>query len=339
MNFAKMNWNKYLMTSHMILGYYDVHRAQLTIDRSKLITSRIIRFVILLCAIKMVIIATNSRILNIKFYLIETQVLSESDQKIMDIGVAVIQIGFFFSFSYLMRLNQNIELLRSFNFLFVLNSKDLYQYYSQNYGLDRRSVEKFAARFNMFYPFLGPILIAYNGFFVFCILRCLYNSYYYVGPGYFPVALFLASITILTYVIMSFFFATGFMMVYLSAELAILRLKSINKTISKRFVQKAHLMSTADPIKVRKQRAGIQKIFESLNSFFTQFSEMNCILDSLLSQVIIGLYVGFYGFPYFIIFSEIPLGVRLFLCFLTALTSLLAFSIPLYNEQLKKEVS
>ena len=317
-----------------------MHRAQLTIDRSKLITSRIIRLVIFICAIKMAIIASNVWVLNIKLYLIETHILSESDQKIMDIGVAMIQTGFYFSFSYLIRLNQNIDLLRSFNFLFVLNSKDLYRYYSQNYQLDKRSVEKFVARFNLFYPFLGPILISYNGFFAFGILRCLYNSYFYVSSTYFfGVSLLLASITMLTYILMSFFFATGFMMVFLSTELAILRLKAINKKISKRFVQKAHLTSTANPIKVRKQRAGVHKIFKSLDDFFRQFNEMNSILDSLLSRVLIGLYVGFYGFPYFIIFADISIGIRLFLCFLTSLTSLLAFSISFYNDRLQKEVS
>ena len=335
-----MDWNKYLVNSCMLLGYYDVQRTYMAIERSKLITSHIIRLIIFINAIKMAIIALNVWVPNLKLYLIEGYILAEKDQKQLDIGIAAVQIGFYFSYSYLIRLNQNIEQLKCFNFFFLLNSNDLYQYYSRHYNLSKKDTDEFRRKFNFFFPFLGPILIFYNAFLGVGILRCVYFSYHYVSPTYFFTAcLLLAMITAITYGVMAFFFSTGFIMIFLSAELLILRLKAINRSICKQFRRNAHLASPSDPIKIRRQRAGVRRILHSLDNFFRQYSEINSILDWLLSRLMLGLYIGFYGFPYFMVFAEIPMGIRLFLTALIFLTSLLAFSIPIYNSKLKKEAS
>ena len=224
-----------------------------------------------------------------KLYLIDNYTMNESDQKQMDIGIAVVQIGFYFTYSYLVRLNQNMELLRSFNFLFLVGSKyNIYRYYSQHYNLGKKETDKFVAKFNFFLPLMRPIMAFYNTFLAVGLLRCLYHSYHYVRPAYFFTAcLLFALISAIDYLMLAFFLTTGFTMVYLSCELLILRLKAINKRISKQFLQMAR--PTSNPIRVRRQKT--RKILFILNDFIGQFTEINSILDSLMSRVIFGLYV------------------------------------------------
>lgn len=56
---------------------------------------------------------------------------SEQNQKVVDIGMAIIQFGLCSCFSYWSSLNSNVKVLRRFNFLFISDFKALRRYYKK----------------------------------------------------------------------------------------------------------------------------------------------------------------------------------------------------------------
>ena len=327
-----MDWNTYLG-----LGYYDVKTSSLKILKNRLIVFRILEIIALFCAVKLFIIVLNVWSSDLKLYLIDVYFFDGDEQRLLDVGIAV-QFGFFYSFIFWTNLSKNMNRLRSLNFLFIPNLKDLCDYCKENYGLNRRSTELLVEKSSSYRSLMFPTIASFQVFLTFFIFRCAYLSYFKVNLIYFlSLVIILTLVTIINHMIIIVFLITGFGITYLVIEFLVIRLKTINKILSKKFKKKVNFTRpTANSIKFKKQKNS--KVLRILNDFVIQFEEINFILDSAISKMLAGIYLGFIGFPYFIIFSENLILIKLGIGIFAATFTLLCFSISFYNDSMKRQV-
>lgn len=332
-----MDLNSPLIKSYFSFGHFNF-RQDGQPKRSKLLLNWAIKLVIFVNAAKLAIIALNVKIPNLKFWLLEMYMFEERDQKVVDIGMTVIQFGLCACFSYWISLNGNVNVLSCFNFLFISDYKALCRYYRKHYHLDLALTEKFLARYRLFSRFLRPTLVIYGSFLVGLVSRCLFASYYTVGSTYFlRVSPFLFLCTITTYLIMDFYGIPKFLLVFLSGEFLLLRVRAIDRLVFSRFKRVGHF--AANLTKFNKSRPKTFKVLFALNDFARQFKAINDILDSSLSRMLLGAYFAQFGLPYFIVFVENSHAVRLFVTLMAISTALLCYSISLMNDLLRRRAS
>lgn len=168
----------YLLRSFLSFAHFDGLNGQPTMNkRKRLIINLTIQFVLIVNALKIGLIVSNQRLPNLKFYLLDLFVFEQRYQKVLDIGLAIVQTGLCLCVSNWFALNQKTEVLQCFDFLFVSNRKDALKFYTQRYNLNRRSAEKFLSIYRIFYSLLIPTLIVYGLFVIGLSSRCLYFSY------------------------------------------------------------------------------------------------------------------------------------------------------------------
>ena len=337
MDWNPFEWNDHFLKFWMNLGYYDTRTLQ--IERRRLIVNRFILINLLICSIKMFIytIFINLFSIDLRPYLIEMFIFNANDQKHADIGLSIIHFGFFLSFFFWTKLNRNAKMLMNLNFLFLFNLKETCKYFNQHYQLDKKSTQLFLSRSYFYRSFIKPLTIFYFIACIFFIFRCLYQAYCTVSLVYFLFAcLFLAAITLLNYLFILAILCTNTVLVYLSVEFLIIRLKMINKTIISKFKRIVKRLKSNKPIKLNKKNLSTFKTLSTLNNFASQFKEIDYILDSIISRILIGFYIGLAVLPYFLIFSETAYYIKLLIGSLAFLSNLLCFSISIYNDNLKK---
>lgn len=329
-----MDWNDYLFNFGLTLGHFDLKSNNLIVNKNKLLQNRLLTLISLICAIKMTIIVLNFWISNLKLYLMDIYIFNEIDQRTLDIGIAIFQIGFYFSYSDWTRMGKNGKLFKILRFFFISDYEELCEFYEVHYNLDEKSTVLFLKKSTFYRSFICPFLIVYNLFFIAIVSRCYYNSYDEVNLIYFlTIGLFLNVITIINYLNWAIFLSTMFVLLYLSVQFMKLRLIKIEKMIFNNFKNKSTKnLSNLEQIENKDQ------ILKTLNEFVYQFEDINHLFDSTLSKNVLGLYIGFFAFPYFLIFLDNPIQIKTFIGFLTFVTFLFCASISLQNDILKRQV-
>ena len=274
---------------------------------------------------------------DLKLYLIELFLFDENYQKLIDFGIAVAHLGFFSGFSYWINLEKKPNSLESFRFLLISDAKNPYRF-GKRYQLDKRSTERYLVVHRVASLFLTLLTSAYFGFFVLAIFRCLYHAFYHVSLVYFlSVSLFLTVLTLVGYQLMVLYIISKFILVLLSAEFLIIRVKSINALLLRRF-KEAELISVG-MLNKRRQSADIFKVLHILGDFCRQFKEVNAVLDSSISLIMLGAYAILFVIPYFLVFVEIPPIIRLLFTVLILFDYLFCFTFSFCNDRLRRQVS
>ena len=126
-----------------------------------------------------------------------------------------------------------------------------------------------------------------------------------------------------------------FILVLLSAEFLIYRLKAINTRLCGRFTKPT---SVSGPKRLRKQTTSLFRVPHLLNSFCKQFEKINSVLDSSISMYLAGLYISLFILPYFCVFVESELSIRLGFCAPAMVLYMLCFSFSICNDRLRRQV-
>ena len=169
------------------------------------------------------------------------------------------------------------------------------------------------------------------------ILRCLYHSLDTVGLAYFlTIGLILSVSTSIAYLLAVIFAIPRFVLVLLSTEFLIYRLKGINSRICQRFI---NAEAVDGGKKIRQQRASLFRALKHLNDFCQQFQAINSVLDASISMLLAGVMIFLFAVPYFVVFAENEQSVRLVFCFLATVTYMFCFSFSICNDRLQKQVS
>ena len=323
-----------LLKNYLCFGNFGLFNPQSS-SKGKLI-NRLIKLVAFFNAFKLIIIVSGAWFgqLDLKLYLIEIYLFDEYYQRLLDVEIVIVHVGFCLGFSYWSSLNGHTRSLESFNFLLILNTKDLHRY--ESYRLDKQSTSRFLATYH-FACLSLRLLVAAHYIFVFAaISRCLYHSFYAVNSTYFfSAALSLSVITLIGYLLLLFFTLSKFVLLLLSVEFLILCVKTVD-------IRMCHFIRTGlisiSRQKSKKQKTNLFKAFHPLlNDFCQQFKLINSVLDSSISIILLG------GFllnliAYFLVFIRNSLAIRLSLSVLMTAAFLFHFSFSLYNDRLRRQV-
>lgn len=334
----------HLLKSYLSFAHFDGFNGQPTMNRRKrLAINLVINLVLLLNAIKITTIVLNKWLPDLKLYLIELFLFEERHQKVLDSGLSIVQFGLCLCVSYWNGLNRNVGVLQCFDFLFIPTGNDMFKLYKRRYNLDRKSTQKFLAICRIFYALLIPTLAVYALFLIGLISRCLYFSYKTVSLAYFlGVTPLLSALTVATYLIADVFVITKLFTLFLATEFLLLRIRAIDKLAFHKLILKHKLnppVSTRNPVRLRKQESSTLKVLRALCDFSKQFANVNSVLDASLSRIILGIYLGLLGLPYFLVFEESPLLIRLIICLIAISISLLCYTISFCNDRLQRQVS
>lgn len=323
------------LKNYLSFGQFHFFNTGTWSKTERIILNRLIKLVILINALKLIVIVLAAwfGFLDIKFYLIE--MFDENHQKWIDVGVSIVQVGLLSGFSYWTSLDKKIGLLESFSFLLITETNDL----RQHYHLDKQSADKFIKRYHLSCLLLKSILTLYSIFFLGVITRCYYHCLHIASLTYFlSIGLLFWMITLTGYLFLELFIMSNFILVLLSTEFLVLRIKAINTVVCDNF-SKTDLADFSRAVKLRRQKANTLKVLRILNDFCQQFREINSVLDPVFSVVLIGVYFNMFILPYFLLFVNIELGIRLFSCLLAVVVYLLCFSFSLCNDRLRGQVS
>lgn len=285
-----------ILRSFMNFGQFDYFNPQSFLTRNRIFINRLIKILLFFNALKQVVIVCAAWFGHpeLKLYLMEMFLFDESQQKNFDIGIAVIQIGFCFGFHHWTSLNEKISTLDSFSFLLIPNTNDLYRFQQQCH-LDKQSTDRFTRVYRIVGLFLKLVLGVYYLFFLGTIPLCLYHSFRAVSFTYFVSAcLTLTVITLIFYLLLASYLPSKYAIAIISTEFLILRLRAIDSLIHKRFVQ---TNSVSKPEKLKNQKADRLEALYLLNDFCEQFKEINRVLDSSLSFVLLGLFTTLFVIP------------------------------------------
>ena len=341
--------SNHLLNGYLSFAHFDGINGQPKMSRRKrLVIDLLIKLVVLVNAIKIAAIVLNQWMPDLKLYLVELFLFDERHQKILDNGLSIVQFGLCFCISYWNGLNRNVNVLRCFDFLFIprnaTTANDTFKIYKRRYNLDRKSTQKFLTFCRIFYALLIPTLVVYALFLIGLIIRCLYFSYQTVSLTYFFTVLpLLTALTLGTYFIADIFVITKLFTLFLSTEFMLLRIRSIDRLVFRKLVLKHKTnppVSISDPVRLRKQESSTIKVLRALSDFSKQFADVNTVLDASLSRIILGIYLGLLGLPYFLVFVEsTPLLIRLIICVIAISISLLCYTISFCNDRLRRQVN
>lgn len=341
-----MDWNNILFKLGLNLRSYDVQSNNLITKKSKPYVKKIIRSISLICAIKMLIIALSSK--DLKPYLIELQLFLNYENKIYFIGLGMVEFGFYLSYSFWMRLNENDELFERLNFLFISEFKKLFKYYDQHYDLNRSSTILILKRSKFYRSLILPLSSSFSSFTFLFVSRCFYGSFNDVNVIYFfTFGLVLTIITLFNYFIYITYIIIQISLLFLSVDFMIIRLNAIEQMILDHFKIKridsiSNFTNNEESTDFKKQSSKILKIPEilkTLNSFLIQFKSINYIFDTTISKIMLGSHIAMMSLPYYLIFSNNSIQVKLYLTLATVSWVLFTFSISFYNDKLKNKVN
>ena len=299
----------------------------------------LIRSIILFNVVKcfIILLAAWFGFLDLKLYLIyliEIYLLDMNQQRFADIGVVMVQLGVYLGYSYWVGLHGKVNTLNSFRFLLIPDDKKARSRYERRYQLDQQSTDKFFALYRLASAGIRLLIMAYFIFLVAMILRCLYHSLDTVGLAYFlTIGLLLSASTSVAYLLAVIFAVSKFVLVLLSTEFLIYRLKGINSRICQRFIKPVD-----GPKKIRQQRASLLRILHHLNDFCQQFQAINTVLDTSISMLLVGVFIFVFIVPWFLVFVKNDPSVRLVFSLLAIVTYMFCFSFSICNDRLRRQV-
>lgn len=318
-------------------GQFDLFNPRVSSKRQ--VINRLIKLIVFFNAFKIIVIVLAAWLgfLDLKLYLIELYLFDESNQKVFDLGYSVLHLGLCYGFAYWSSLNKKQSSLKSFRFLLILDAKDPCQF-GKRYQLDKQSTERFLVAYRHACLLMRLFVAAYSAFALATISRCLYHSFYHVSLIYFlSVSLLLGVITLIGYVLMILFLIPKLILMLISTEFLVLRVKGLDAQICNQFLR-TKLTSISSPIKLRKQKKSTLKALHLLNDFCRQFYEINSVQDSTISVCFLGGFMIIFTIPYFLTFVENTLSIRLFLSAMIVISYLVFFSFFLYNDRLARQV-
>ena len=324
-----------LLASWLNFGQFATFNPRLTSRREAL--NRFIRLIVFLNAVKfvMIILAAWLGYPDLKLWLIELYMLDEEFQKYLDIGILMFQLGVHLGYSYWVGLDKKPGTLESFRFLQIPDTQDRYQF-GHRYQLDPESTDKFLAIYRLACVCLRMLVASYFIFIAAVDIRCLYHSYNVVSLTYFlSFSILLSALTYLAYMVLSIFVISRLFLMLLSAQFLIYRLKGIDARVC-RFTKIE--LSFGRPKKLRKQRADLLQTLHHLNDFCRQFHGINSAMDSSISMYLVGVYVFLFQFPFFCMFVENDLSIRIFLSTLAGIAYMFCLSFSICNDRLRRKV-
>ena len=320
-------------------GQFDLFVPEHSLRKRKTSLNRLIKLVAAFNSAKCILINLAAFIgyPELKLYAIELYMFDTNQQKLVDVGISIACLGFYVGFTYWSTLDKKPSSLEPFRFLLVPAPNDLHLY-RQRYHLDQRSSVKFIKFYRLARLFLLLIIADYCLFCFATVSKCLYESFHFLSLSYFlSVSLPLGVITLVAWWLLFIFLLPKFILVILSTKFLILQLKSLDTLIINRFLRPSRT-TISDPIKLRKLKTSIFKVLRRLNEFCRQFEKINATLDASLSGIMLGYYICFSVFPYFLIFSEMTPEMRLLVCALSLVDYLFCCSFFFCNERLKRQV-
>ena len=335
------------LSSWLNFGQFGLFNPQASSKRKAL--NRLVRLILYFTTVKLAIIllAAIFGFPDLKFWLIELQLLfDENQQKFIDVAILVAELGVNLSYSYWIGLDE--KALNSLRFLQIPDDKKARSRYEQHYQLDQRSIDKFFAVYRLSSAFLKLAISAYSIFTTVVIARCLYHSFQTVSLVYaLSVGTLLMAVSSIAYSLINFIMISRFVLLFLSTEFFIYRLKAINDRLSKRFAKESisvchrltkKFISVSGPKEVWRQRASLRKVLHLLNDFCQQFQAINSVLDASLSMFLVGALTFLFVLPYFLFFVENELSIRLFFCCIAATLYMFCFSFSICNDRLRRQV-
>ena len=329
-----------LLRNWLNFGQFEPFNPQLSARSSSRRNSlnRLIRFIVFFNVVKVAIILLAAWLgfPDLKLILVEVYLLDENQQKFIDIGILIMQFGVYLGYSYWAGLDEKASALDSFRFLLIPDNKKDRSRYQQRYHLDQQSTEMFLAVYRLASTFLRLVIMAYLNFIVAVILRCLYHSFCAVCLIYaLSLGLLFSVFTLIAYLLITVYWISRFVLLLLSAEFLIHRLKAINARIYNRFIKTEPVEG---PKRLPKQRANLLRVLHLLNDFCRQFKEINSVLDRSISMFMLGAFCFLFLVPFFLVFVENEQSVRLVLSFLAMVTYMFCFSFSICNDRLKRQV-
>lgn len=217
-----------LLTGYMSFGQFDLFGSSSFLKRKRVIINRLIKLLIFFNTSKFIVILLGKWFgLDLKATLIDFYLFNDNQQKLVDLGIAFVHLGFCVSFYFWSSLNEKTSPLKSFRFL-LYHTKDRHRY-RQFYALDRASTDKFLTVYRLTCLLVQPLVAVYSFLILGAILRCLYESFYRVSLLYFLTAgLLLSLTTAFSYFLLVLFTVTKSILVLLSTEFFKMRVKAIN---------------------------------------------------------------------------------------------------------------
>ena len=286
------------LSGYLNFGQFDLFNPQSYFTSNRIFINRLMRVVVFINAFKLILIVFGAWFGHpeLKLYLFEMYMFDESRQKIFDIGISILNINFYFAVSYWANLNEKTATLECFDFLLISELKDLDRY-RQRYHLDKQSTDKFRSVYRIARLLLKLIIAVYLFFLTMTISLCLYHSFYTVSFSYFlSVGLLLWAITLTSYLFLTLYMPSKFILAFLSIEFLILRVKAIDRLICNRFI-KGKLISIGKPIRLRKGKFDKLDVLQLLGDFCRQSKEISLVLDSSLSGILMGLFFTLFFMP------------------------------------------
>ena len=331
-----------LLGSWLNFGQFDAFNPRLTSTRVAL--NRFIRLIVFINAVKffIIILAAWLGFPDLKLWLIELYMLEEEFQKYLDVGILMFQLGVHLGYSYWVGLHKKPGVLEGFRFLVIPENAMDRRQYEQRYQLDPESTEKFLAQYRLACVCIKILVAAYLIFIAAVDIRCLLHTFNEVHLVYFlSFSLLFSVVTYLAYLVLSIFVISRLFLMLLSAQFLIYRLKGLNARVC-RFTKDE--LSLGGSKKLRKQRAdlfrkaSLLRTLHHLNDFCRQFHAINSALDSSISMYLAGLYCFLFIFPYFCVFVDNELSIRLFLSSLAVIAYMFCFSFSICNDRLRRQV-
>ena len=327
-----------LVGSWLNFGQFSVFNPRLS-SRGKVL-NRLIRLIVFFNAVKVALIALAAWFgyLDLRLWLIEMFLFDEQYQKFIDVAILMLQMGIHLGYDYWVGLSEKSAALKSFRFLVVPDDPRARSRYGRLYDLDQQSTNKFLAIYRLACTMQRLIVAVYSIFVAAVITRCLYHSFYAVSFAYFLSAgLLLWVVTIVAYLFLVVFAISVFVLVLLSTEFFIYRLRSTNTWLSKSFATADSIRQSSKRLK-KQQRAALIKVLCFLGEFCQHFEEINCFLDCSISTFLVGLYCNLFVIPFFLLFVENELSIRLFFSLTCTVSYTFCFSFTICNDRLQRQV-
>lgn len=291
-----MDLNKnILLRSHLNCAFFN---PRLISKRKRSVLNWLIKFLAFFDAVKLglIVLAEWSVGFDPKVYLIEVFLFDEKYQKIIDVGILIVKIGFCVGFSFWTSLDRRVSSWESFSFLLITETKACNRY-RQRYRLDKESTNRFIEIFGLLSSLLKNFVVFYFLFLIATISRCLYHSFQTVSLIYFlSFSLPLSMVTLANYLNSVIFTMSNHCLVALLTEFLILRVQAIDSLIINKFI-KTNLTSISRPVKLKKRGANMSKVLFLLNDFCNQFKEIASVFDKSFSLCLLGAFYLLFIFP------------------------------------------
>ena len=274
-----MDYNSYLRQSMLLIGKFDSNARTFQVDQRKRQISYFCAIVSFICSFKTLCISLSSNA-NIILYLVELYIVEGYIQRFFLLGVAVLHGATGFAYLYWIYLVDDVSRVECLNFLFIPSLDDL----CKRYRLKKKETKKFIRTADRIRFLINHLMIAFEIFFAFFLIRCLVVGYFEIN---FYFLLFI-SVPLAIVTFFSFHCLTcGILSLYCAMFTTQKFLKLQAELVSKKILNFAHSQTRYAPsfqrTKFWKGKCGSAlKIMTTINRIVKQFSEANRIFDKLI---------------------------------------------------------